>query len=247
MAGIIVSLVTGGGAAGATAVPGRETEALRDLLPAMQALHVFEAQAEGPIHALLARSPGYVCSEYFPNVPRGETYRGVRCEDLMALTFPSNLFDLVITQDVLEHVADPDAAFREIGRVLRPGGHHVFTVPVHPTRPSQSRAQLSAAGTVEHLLPPVLHGDPVHSGGALVFTDFGVDLPDRLLRIGFATTVHTSGAWYAPDEVTWIGDDAAHARHLRSVAEQGLLPSFHYNSVVFVARCLKLPQSEEHL
>lgn len=203
MAGVIAGLVARRDTT--PAVPADEpkdaTALLRDLLPAMQGLRVFEAQARGPIHALLSCLPGYVCSEYLPEVPRGMTHRGVRCEDLMALTFASNRFDLVITQDVVEHVADPDTAFREIRRVLRPGGHHVFT-------------------------------------------DFGADLPDRLQRIGFATTVHTAGSWYPPEEATGIGDGAAHAHHLRSVAERGL-PSFRYNSVVFAARCLKLPQSEE--
>ena len=37
-------------------------------------------------------------------------------------------FDLVVTQDVLEHVLDPARA-AEIARTLRPGGAHVFTVP----------------------------------------------------------------------------------------------------------------------
>ncbi len=244
VARVIADLYSGGVAAGADSAP---TPTLRDVFPALRKLRIFEAQAAGPIHALLAGLPGYVCSEYFEYVPRGQVRDGVRCEDLMALSFPGNAFDLVITQDVLEHVADPDAAFREIRRVLVPGGHHVFTVPLHPTRPSQTRARLSAdgAGGVEHLLPRVVHGDPVHAGGALVFTDFGADLADRLQRIGFRATLHILSDWYAPDEVTWIGDDAAHARHRRSLSERGLLPSFQYNSVVVDARCLKLEQTGE--
>jgi SAM-dependent methyltransferase len=41
-------------------------------------------------------------------------------------------FDAVIASDVLEHIADDRAAVAEIGRVLRPGGVFVFSVPAHP-------------------------------------------------------------------------------------------------------------------
>ena len=51
---------------------------------------------------------------------------GNRCENLEELTFDDNTFDLVITQDVLEHVLNPGKAFKEICRVLKPGGAHKF-------------------------------------------------------------------------------------------------------------------------
>lgn len=42
--------------------------------------------------------------------------------------------DLVVCRYVLEHVADPDAFFGEVARVLRPGGRFVFLTPnrAHP-------------------------------------------------------------------------------------------------------------------
>jgi len=38
-------------------------------------------------------------------------------------------FDLVTAFDIVEHVADDAAAFAELGRVCRPGGHVLVTVP----------------------------------------------------------------------------------------------------------------------
>src|SRR5262249_30393009 len=71
---------------------------------ALADLSIFEAQATGPIHDLLAELPGYVCSEFYDDVQPGQlATNDVRCEDLQALTFADRSFDVVITQDVLEH------------------------------------------------------------------------------------------------------------------------------------------------
>jgi SAM-dependent methyltransferase len=46
-----------------------------------------------------------------------------------ALPFPSNSFDLILSHEVLEHVADDRLAAAEMARVLRPGGRMVVFVP----------------------------------------------------------------------------------------------------------------------
>lgn len=53
---------------------------------------------------------------------RGAT--GVRCAvgDVHALEFPDDAFDVVHAHQVLQHVADPVGALREMARVCRPGG-----------------------------------------------------------------------------------------------------------------------------
>jgi methionine biosynthesis protein MetW len=45
------------------------------------------------------------------------------------LPFPSAHFDCVIFGEVIEHLVDPDAALREISRVLTPGGTAIVTTP----------------------------------------------------------------------------------------------------------------------
>jgi SAM-dependent methyltransferase len=50
---------------------------------------------------------------------------------LEKLPFADASFDLVTALDVVEHLDDDLGALREIGRVLRPGGQLLMTVPAH--------------------------------------------------------------------------------------------------------------------
>ena len=45
------------------------------------------------------------------------------------LPFPANLFDTVLSHEVLEHVQDDAVAMREIARVLKPGGRAIIFLP----------------------------------------------------------------------------------------------------------------------
>jgi SAM-dependent methyltransferase len=211
--------------------------ALPSALPALGGLRAYEAQAGGPLHAVLSRLPRYVCSEYVPEAaaPGRLSAAGIRCEDLQALTFEDGSFDLVVTQDVLEHVADPWRAFAEIFRVLAPGGLHLFTVPLNPGHPTTPRAE-RVGGEVRQLLPPVHHGDPVRQGGSLVFTDFGDDLPARLGALGQPTGVASRAGLHGPDEVPWLAGGQAYQDYLRARAEGRKASFLRYDSVVLVTR-----------
>jgi GT2 family glycosyltransferase/glycosyltransferase involved in cell wall biosynthesis len=152
---------------------------------------VHEFGFVGGVADTLRGQPWFSTSEFFDDVERGASGpHGVRCEDLTRLTYEDESFDLVVSQDVMEHVPDPAAAFAETARVLRPGGSHVFTIPQNrDLAQSVVRARLDPYG-VEYLLPPEYHGDPVRSQGALVFTDFGTDLVAILTEAGLTLVEH---------------------------------------------------------
>lgn len=126
-------------------------------------------------------------SEYLGFQHRGgDVVGGVRHEDVMHLSYADASFDLIVSNDVLEHIPDPAAAFRECARVLAPGGSVIGTFPFRADQQGTVvRAKLSG-GVVEHLLPAQYHGNPVSSDGSLVFHDFGWDLLDAARQAGFS-------------------------------------------------------------
>lgn len=140
-------------------------------------IHESSPGGRGASAKLAAHCPAYLPSQFFPDVAPGDAKNGMRCENFEALSFADDSIDLHVSQDVIEHVFDPRRAFAEIARTLRPGGAHVFTVPiVNRERPSSRRARLNPDGSIEHLHPPSYHGNPISDEGVLVTMDWGFDI-----------------------------------------------------------------------
>jgi FkbM family methyltransferase len=158
------------------------SELVRD--PRFSEARIWEPGDIGPFRYFLAHLDGYVQTRYVPGALPGEVRDGVRCEDLMATTFADESFDLVVTSDVFEHVRHPELGFAEIFRVLRPGGAHVFSIPVMVPVPATTVARVDVSGPDDvFLLQPMYH--VVH----LVYNDFGADLLDLLDEIGFESEI----------------------------------------------------------
>ncbi|HVQ76767.1 MAG TPA: class I SAM-dependent methyltransferase [Candidatus Binatia bacterium] len=138
---------------------------------------------------LRARYPNLSGTEYLGDrVPRGAEHEGVRNEDLTALTFADESFDVILSLDVMEHVPDSHAALGECFRCLRPGGVLLFGAPFRlDSAQGQERARLRDDGTIEHLMPPEYHWNPVTGEhGALSFRTFGWDVLQQMAVAGFA-------------------------------------------------------------
>ncbi len=161
---------------------------LKQTLPGYSSPRVFESSPGGPSSDWLARRcTAYTPSQFFAEVPRGELLDGVRSEDLQALTLADESVDVLVTQDVFEHILQPDAALREIARVLAPGGVHVWTVPIFAGRPTLVRAVPDGQGGVRNLEAPDFHGNPL-GGGSLVIHEWGDDLVPRVERVSGLVT-----------------------------------------------------------
>jgi SAM-dependent methyltransferase len=104
-------------------------------------------------------------------------------ENLLRLSFPDDVFDLVSTNEVLEHVPDIDQALREIARMLRPGGWYIGTCPFAITEESVVRAKMQDGKLV--VITEEYHEDPVDSGRSFVFELSGCNILQRARQAGF--------------------------------------------------------------
>ena len=170
--------------------------ALVSVLASLQAplgtLRVHESSPSACTAEFFRRHSGHFTGSYYLPGKRPGKRLGVfvNC-DLGSQPFADASFDLVVTQDVLEHLPQPLPALREIERTLRPGGRHLFTVPRHHEQPTRARAEWHD-GTLHRLLPDEFHRDPTDPKGSLVVTDWGKDLEAKVAAPGRSSCrVHT--------------------------------------------------------
>ena len=149
---------------------------LRNPAIKLGSLDVLELDPESPLGSILSSARGYTRSFFRPDIKPGTKHKdGVVCEDITALTFEDESLDVIVSSDVLEHVPDPAAAFRESARVLRKGGVHIFTVP--PRSVTRCRAMIDSSRRTILIEPAEYHRDPLDPAGVLVYWDYGPDLP----------------------------------------------------------------------
>ncbi len=134
---------------------------------------------------------GYTSSQYFPGQPFGSMVQNYRNENLEEQTFPDESFDLIVTQDVMEHIYNPEKAFSEIARTLKRGGAHIFTVPmINKHMKTEVWATLDPSGNPLFLKEPEYHSNPVNPLGSPVTMHWGFDIVNFIReKSGLETTI----------------------------------------------------------
>jgi SAM-dependent methyltransferase len=155
----------------------------------LASMRTYELSSYGAIFEYLsARSGEFFFSEYLPNEPFGQVIDGVRNEDVQRLTFPDAFFDLLTSNQVLEHIPDDLAGFRECCRVLKTGGAMIATIPVYDLPSTEHLAELDEDGKIHWLGTPEYHDS--RAGGPLsapVFWRHSTrDVAGRLVQAGFS-------------------------------------------------------------
>jgi len=137
-------------------------------------------------------SKNVICtgSEYLgENVESGAIVDGIiagmRHENVESLSFDNASFDIIVSNDVLEHVNIPELALSEMHRVLKDNGEVFITIPFHINNLETIRRAELKAGEIHHLLPALYHGNPLSEEGSLVFNDFGWDFIEKMKMVGF--------------------------------------------------------------
>lgn len=156
-------------------------------------IHESSPVDRGASIKLKSECRSYSTSHYYHDLPLGQYHpiHGHRCEDIENLTFADEEFDLFITQDVMEHIFEPDKAFREIARVLKPGGAHIFTAPlINKNNKSERWASRGNEGEPIFHHEPEYHGNPIDTEGSLVTMHWGYDIAEFImLSSGMYSTI----------------------------------------------------------
>jgi hypothetical protein len=158
---------------------------LKKILPNWRELRIHESSPAERGVSVLLRSEGehYIATHLMDKVPLGESHGKFRCENLEKQTFIDNVFDLVVSLDVMEHVNQPELAFKEIYRTLSPGGYYIFTAPTYKHVLETYRiSEYREDGTINFFSAPEYHGNPVSEEGSAVTFHYGYDLPQLISK-----------------------------------------------------------------
>lgn len=180
---------------GASAIHMAIAEVVATLYPNLSDLTIYEMSSRGAWYHFLAKKAGrLVFSEYYDHVTPGQYNGNVQCQNVENLTYADASFDLCTSTEVFEHVPDDRKGFREVLRVLRPGGRLIFTVPLSGMPVTIERAAV-VDGEVRHLEPPEYHGDSIRGHGkVLCFRNYGHDIVERLSSSGFRSAIAMEAA-----------------------------------------------------
>lgn len=144
-------------------------------------LSIAEINSCGVLHGILSGISSLKYSEY------GSRKAQIPHQNIMNLTYKTNSLDIILTSDTLEHVPDFEKALRETYRVLKPGGVHIFTVPILMDRKTVHRASFDRKGLL------IQHQEASYHGAGqpdyLVINEFGFDFIDSLEAVGFMVTI----------------------------------------------------------
>lgn len=171
------------------ALRNRGVERLSDLHDHPE-LRVLNTHHDSPLATALGDADHIDHTGYWEGVAAGALHGGVRCEDLTALSYDDDSLDVVVSEDVLEHIPAVTDALREIHRVLRPGGVHVFSIPFRADRRGEACFDLVDGEPLLHE-PVAYHTDPIR-GRVAVYHRFGYGLVEELDAIGFRTRIVAS-------------------------------------------------------
>lgn len=140
---------------------------------------IHESSPSGSTFEFLKEQCGaYTYSYWYEEQEKGKQFgKNKTNQNLEEMTFENESFDVFITQDVLEHVNYPEKVLKEIARTLKPGGKHIFTVPIYVLQKSRPRIRMHNQKR-ELILPAVYHGNPISEEGSLVTFDWGNDIAE---------------------------------------------------------------------
>jgi SAM-dependent methyltransferase len=169
------------------------TRAVLDLLLEIPAVSrrwdvtIYAPEALTPFALLLrGRYPRYLGSEYAETEEQRRQLFPIPFQDLLKIDLPAGAFDVVISNEVFEHVPDLPRALSEVARILKPSGVLLATMPFCHDDFLSTRRAWFVDGQLQYAGEPEYHGNPVDPDkGSLVFQIPGWDILDMCHNAGF--------------------------------------------------------------
>lgn len=133
-------------------------------------------------------------SEYISDdIKSGEIIDNIMHQDALNLSFTDNSFDIIVSNDVFEHIPDIKKALKEAYRVLKNNGKLLVSIPFNELEYSTNiRAKFDENNHLIYIETPEYHGNPMSDEGSLVFYDYGWDFLDMLKASGFKDVYATA-------------------------------------------------------
>jgi SAM-dependent methyltransferase len=152
-------------------------------------LRIYEPGTTGTSRKFFKTLKNYYQSDFYDERDQLEANHEVPYQNIEDLTYQDQYFDLVLTSEILEHVRKPQKALHEIYRTLKPGGYHIFTVPLQEPLSLKNLVRVDTSNSIDiPILSEHYHGNG-KGGKSLVYTDFGLELIDWLTNIGFIASL----------------------------------------------------------
>lgn len=149
-------------------------------------IRILDTDSFSPINRVLRGEVGYSHSQYIHGRKNGEVLAdGSIVVNLENMPFDAEVYDVILTSDVMEHVLDDVSAHREIHRCLAEGGAYLFTVPFDPCYSSNKKLTSPDFSGDHFIVDGQIHGDPHSSSGIIAHRIYGWQLISDLNGIGY--------------------------------------------------------------
>jgi hypothetical protein len=148
---------------------------------------IYAPEAITPFALVLrGRYARFVGSEYVETDEQRRQLFPIMFQNLLQLTFPTAVFDVVVSNEVFEHIPDLPRGLTELARVLKPGGVLLATFPfAYSCERTIVKAWFANDGQLQFDGEPEYHGNPVDPKGSLVFQIPAWDIVETCRAAGF--------------------------------------------------------------
>ncbi len=134
-----------------------------------------------------------------------ETLPGLSCveDDITATTLPDNEFDLILCTEVIEHIANSEAALCGLQRLLAPGGTLILSTPQRYS-PLEIFAKIAFLPGVIQLVRLIYREPIIETGHINLLTEAG--LKEQLAEAGLHVQQEFKSGFYLPLVAEFMGE-----------------------------------------